>query len=107
MRLSPEILLAGADVVQLTEGRIATPQGPGGRDPAGVEEQGTLTGVPQEPGRPRCLHGKSRPELPGDQLQASAAHSPPGERTQASATKVPPSEGNEAWRDGRQEVVAL
>ena len=43
MRLSPEILLAGADVVQLTEGRIATPQGPGVRDPAGVGEQGTLT----------------------------------------------------------------
>ena len=60
--MSPEILLAGADVVQLTEGRIATPQGPGGRDPAGVEEQGTLTGVPQEPGRPLHLLGKSRRE---------------------------------------------
>ena len=43
---------------------------PGVRDPAGVREQDTLTRVPQEPGRPRRLHGTSRLELPGDQLQA-------------------------------------
>ena len=81
MRLSPEIdIIAGADVVYSTEGRVAAPQWPGARDPAGVREQDTLTGVPQEPGRPRRLHDKSRPELPGDQLQASAAHSSVEER---------------------------
>jgi hypothetical protein len=63
VRLSPEIdIIAGADVVYSTEGRVATPQWPGARDPAGVEEQGTLTGVLQEPGRPHRLLGKSRRE---------------------------------------------
>jgi hypothetical protein len=61
--LSPEIaIIAGADVVQLTEGRVATPQWPGVRDPAGVGEQGTFTEVPQEPGRPLHLLGESRRE---------------------------------------------
>jgi hypothetical protein len=61
--LSPEIdIIVGADVVHLTEGRVAAPQWPGARDPAGVEEQGTLTGVLQEPGRPHRLLGKSRRE---------------------------------------------
>ena len=64
------IFIAGADVVKGTEGRVAAPQWPGARGPAGVREQGTFTRVPQEPGRPRRLHGKSRPEVPGDQLQA-------------------------------------
>jgi hypothetical protein len=63
VRLSPEIdIIVGADVVHLTEGRVAAPQWPGARDPAGVEEQGTLTGVLQEPGRPHRLLGKSRRE---------------------------------------------
>ena len=63
MPLSPEIdIIAGADVVHSTEGRIATLQWPGVRDPSGVEEQGTLTGVLQEPGRPLRLLGKPRRE---------------------------------------------
>jgi len=63
VRLSPEIdIVAGADVVYTTEGRVAAPQRPGACDPAGVEEQGTLTRVPQEPGRPLRLLGKSRRE---------------------------------------------
>ena len=61
--MSPEIdIIAGADVVHSTEGRVAAPQWPGVRDPAGVEEQGPLTGVLQEPGRPLRLLGKSRRE---------------------------------------------
>jgi hypothetical protein len=45
VRLSPEIdIIAGADVVYSTEGRVAAPQWPGACDPAGVGEQGTLTG---------------------------------------------------------------
>ena len=51
--------------------------------------------IPQELGRSCRFLGNSRPELPGDQLQASAAHSPAEERTervrpryrQAKATK--------------------
>ena len=37
------MLLAGADVVKGTEGRVAAPQWPGARDPAGVREQDTFT----------------------------------------------------------------
>jgi hypothetical protein len=51
---SPEIdFIAGADVVYSTEGRVAAPQWPGARDPAGVGEQGTLTrGSPRNLGGP-------------------------------------------------------
>ena len=46
-------LLAGADVINSTEGRVAAPQWPGARDPAGVGEQGTLTsGFPRNLGGP-------------------------------------------------------
>jgi hypothetical protein len=63
VRLSPEIdIIAGADVVYLTEGRVAAPQWPGARGPAGVGEQGTFTEVPQEPGRPLHLLGEFRRE---------------------------------------------
>ena len=60
MRLSPEMLqLAGADVVTETEGRVAAPQWPGARDPAGVGEQGTLTegspGTWEAPSPPRQI----------------------------------------------------
>ena len=53
---------AGADVLKATEGRVAAPQWPGVRDPAGVREQDTFTRVPQEPGRPSRLLGKPRRE---------------------------------------------
>ena len=105
--MSPEILqVAGADVLKTTEGRVAAPQWPGVRDPAGVREQDTFTGVPQEPGRPRRLHGKSRPELPGDQLQARGRCTRRPRERNSGATVVPPSEGNEARRDGRRGVGA-
>src|SRR4051812_47253441 len=98
------IQVAGADVVKRTEGRVAAPQWPGVRDPAGVREQDTFTRVPQEPGRLRRLHGKSRPELPGDQLQARGRRTRRPRERNAGATVVPPSEGNEARRDGRRGV---
>ena len=107
MRLSPEIdIIAGADGVHLPEGRVAAPQWPGAGDPAGVEEQGTLTGVPQEPGRPLRLLGKSRPELPGDQLQALDRRTRRPRERNAGATGIPPNEGNEVRRDGRRGVGA-
>src|SRR3954452_2891238 len=100
------IVIAGADVVIGTEGRVATPQWPGVRDPAGVREQDTFTLVPQEPVRPRRLRGKSRPELPGDQLQARGRCTRRPRERNSGATVVPPSEGNEARREGRQGVGA-
>ena len=57
-------------------------------------------------GDPFVSSTKSRMEIPGDQLQASAVHSSAGERTQRVNVEVPPSEGNEVRRDGRQEVIA-
>src|SRR3954452_13866851 len=98
------IVIAGADVVIGTEGRVAAPQWPGVRDPAGVREQDTFTRVPQEPGRPRRLRGKSRVEVPGDQLQARGRRIRRPRERNADATAVPPSEGNEARRDGRRGV---
>src|SRR5918995_1669242 len=98
--------VAGADVVKGTEGRVAAPQRPGVRDPAGVGEQDTFTRVPQEPGRPRRLHGTSRLEIPGHQLRACGGRPRRPRERNAGATVVPPSEGNEARRDGRQGVGA-
>lgn len=63
-------------------------------------------GFPRNLGDPVVSSAQSRPELPGHQLQASAAHSSAGERTERVNTEVPPSEGNEAKREGGQEVIA-
>ena len=57
-------------------------------------------------GGPVVSSVQSRPELPGHQLQVSTAHSSVEERTELVNTEVPPSEGNEARRNGRQEVIA-
>jgi hypothetical protein len=63
-------------------------------------------GFPRNLGDPVVSSVQSRLEIPGHQLQASAAHSSAGERTERVDTEVPPSEGNEVRRDGRQEVIA-
>ena len=47
----------------------------------------------------------SRPESPGNQLQASAAGLVRRGAKRTRPTEVPPSEGNEVRWDGRQEVV--
>ncbi len=74
--------------------------------PPGSESRTRSRRVLQEPGRPLRLHGKSRREIPGDQLQAPGWRTrQPGERN-AGATEVPPSEGNEVRRDGRRGVGA-
>ena len=44
--------------------------------------------------------------VPGQQLQALAAHSSSRERTQRVNVEVSPSEGNEVRREGQQEVIA-
>jgi hypothetical protein len=100
--LSPEIdTLAGADVVQVTEGRVVAPRWPGAHDPAGVGEQGTLTsGFPRnlggpftfsvDPGR-RDRVTNSRPVAGASGDRGSETRMRPGYR---------PCEGNEARRDG-------
>src|SRR3954470_21789955 len=105
--MSPEIdIFAGADVVHSTEGRVAAPQWPGACDPAGVEEQGTLTGVLQEPGRPLHLLGESRREhRVTNSRPVAGCTRRPRERT-AGATGIPPNEGNEVRRDGWRGVGA-
>ena len=47
----------------------------------------------------------SRPESPGNQLQALAAVLVRRGANTASTTEVPPSEGNEVRWDGQQEVI--
>src|SRR5919112_3253870 len=92
--------IAGADVVNETEGRVVAPEWPGARDPAGVGEQSTLTEVPQEPERPSRLLGKSRAEGPGDQLQARRRRTRRRRERNTGAAGVPPSEGNETRGGG-------
>jgi hypothetical protein len=75
--------------------------------PASTEHGKRKWGFPRYLGGPVVSSAKSRPELPGHQLQASVAHSSTGERTERVNAEVPPNEGNEVRWDGRQEVVAL
>ena len=74
--------------------------------PASTEHGKRTIGVPQELGSSCRLLSEIPVGVPGDQLQASAAHSSAGERTERVNAKVPPNEGNEVRRDGRQEVIA-
>ena len=64
--------------------------------------------VPQERRRSCRLHrSHARPEIPGDQLQAPCrVFGDKGRDESPNTPVVPPSEGNEAKREGRQEVVA-
>ena len=57
-------------------------------------------------GDPAVSSANSRLEIPGYQLRASAAHSSAEERKERVNAEVLPGEGNEARRDGRQEVIA-
>jgi hypothetical protein len=75
--------------------------------PASTDHGERTLGSPRNLGDPVVSSAQSRPEQPGDQLQASAAHSSVEERKERVNAEVPPSEGNEVRRDGRQEVVAL
>jgi hypothetical protein len=74
--------------------------------PASTEHGKRKWGFPRNLGDPVVSSATSRPELPGDQLQASAAHSSVKERKERVSAEVPPNEGNEVRRDGRQEVIA-
>ena len=75
--------------------------------PASTEHGKRKWGFPRNLGGPVVSSTKSRPEIPGDELQASTAHSSAEERKERVNAEVPPSEGNEVRRDERQDVVAL
>ena len=64
------------------------------------------SGFPRNLGDPAVSSAQIPAGDPGYQLQAPAAHSSAGERKERVDAEVPPSEGNEARRDGRQEVIA-
>jgi hypothetical protein len=94
----------------ITQGHAAALYRSGARGPAGVGVEHAQTdnrGLPGTLGDPVVSSATSRPELPGDQLPAAAAHSSAAERKERVNAEVPPSEGNEARREGRQEVAAL
>jgi len=74
--------------------------------PASTEHGKRTWGFPRNLGGPVVSSTQSRPELPGDQLQAPTAHSSDGERKERVNAEVPPNEGNEVRRDGRQDVIA-
>jgi hypothetical protein len=108
VRLSPEsVTVAGADVVFITEGRVAAPQWPGARDPAGVGEQGTLThGSPRNLGGPdafsvspggRYRVTNSRPAAGAPGGRGSEPRVRPGYR-QAKVTKRGGTGGGESER---------
>src|SRR3954453_9245195 len=86
------VILAGADVVQTTEGRMMATKCHRAPDPAGDGEQGRSTRVPQEPGSPLRLRGRSRPEIPGDQLQARGRRTRRPRERNPGAAVVPPNE---------------
>jgi hypothetical protein len=74
--------------------------------PASTEHGKRTLGFPRNLGDPVVSSAQSRLELPGDQLQASTAHSSAEERKERVNAEVPPNEGNEVRRDGRPDVIA-
>ena len=66
-----------------------------------------MIGFPRNVGDPFVSSMKSRLEIPGYQLQASAVRSSAEELKQRANGEVLPNEGNEVRQDGRQEVVAF
>jgi hypothetical protein len=74
--------------------------------PASTEHGKRTVGFSRNLGDPVVSSAKSRPEIPGYQLLASAAHSSAGERKERVNAEVPPNEGNEVRRDGQQDVIA-
>jgi hypothetical protein len=62
-------------------------------------------GFSENLGDPVVSSAVSRPETPGNQLQAPAAVLVRRGANSASTTEVLPSEGNEVRWDGRQEVI--
>ena len=105
MLSSPEILIAGASVVDTSGGHVDTPQWPGVFDPTGVQEQGAGT---------RGLLGNLRDpsvstDMPGSGTGITTPRPSALRRAAGSeqdARVVSPNEGNEVRRKGRVGVGA-
>ena len=106
MLSSPEILLAGASVVDTSGGRANTPQWPGVFGPTGVQEQGAGT---------RGALGNLRdPSVSTDMAGSGTGITTPrpsalrrAAGSEQDARVVSPNEGNEVRRDGRMGVGAF
>ena len=105
MLSSPEILLAGASVVDTYGGRVDTPQWPGVFGPTGVQEQGAGT---------RGALGNLRdPSVSTDMAGSGTGITNPrpsalrrAAGSEQDARVVSPNEGNEVRREGRTGVGA-
>ena len=105
MLSSPEILIAGASVVDTSGGRVDAPQWPGVFGPTGVQEQGAGT---------RGWLGNLRdPSVSTDKSGSGTGIPTPRPTTQRrvagseqDARVVSPNEGNEVRREGRTGVGA-
>ena len=102
---SPEILIAGASVVDTSGGRVDTPQWPGVFGPTGVQEQGVGT---------RGWLGNLRDPSVSTDISGSGTGIPTPRPTalrrvagsKQDARVVSPNEGNEVRREGRTGVGA-
>ena len=105
MLSSPEILFAGASVVDTYGGRVDTPQWPGVFGPTGVQEQGAGT---------RGALGNLRAPSVSTDMSGSGTGIPTPRPTaprrvagsKEDARVVSPNEGNEVRREGRTGVGA-
>jgi hypothetical protein len=105
MLSSPEILIAGAFVVDTSGGHVDTPQWPGVFGPTGVQEQGAGTrgalGNLRDPSVSTDMSGSGTGiTTPRPTAVRPVAGSEQGARV------VSPSEGNEVRRNGRTGVGA-
>ena len=105
MLSSPEILFAGASVVDTYGGRVDTPQWPGVFGPTGVQEQGA--------GTRGALGNLRAPSVSTDMSGSGTGITTPRPTaprrvagSKEDARVVSPNEGNEVRREGRTGVGA-
>ncbi len=98
-----------ADAVRNAEGRIEASQGPDAERPPGSESRARSRGFPRNLGGPvvsaEDVRGRRGVPVIHTRPLALVACRQIGANRQATQA-VPPSEGNEARREGRQEVIA-
>ena len=106
MLSSPEILIAGASVVDTSGGRVDTPPWPGVFGPTGVQEQGAGTRGPLGNLRAPSVSTDMSGSGTGIPTPRSPRSRVPADGSKQDARVVSPNEGNEVRRDGRTGVGA-